>query len=211
MKIDDEELLARLDELAAEERGLLPPAHLRQRILGELAPAPGRPGRWWRGGGHRPWLAAAVVVLMAGFGATLWRWRDLTDQPITVARSPVVPPIMPLVKVAESTAPVLPEPADPRSMAPSPSLNEVGDDPEGIGEEDPLLADYLANGEFEYLLYLEVPSSDFQSDFSEDSATIGADQPHVSGTGYARVLIGDDGMVQAIQIRDRQTVTRTIY
>jgi hypothetical protein len=204
MKYDDRELQARLDELAAEERRLLPPAHLRQRIMDELAPMPARPARWWRGGGNRRWLAAAVVVLMAGFGATLWRMRDLPGQPVTVARPPVAPP----VTVAESTAPVLPESAQPQPMG---LLTGNEEDPEGMGDEDSLLADYLANGEFEYLLYLEVPSPDFQTDFRGDSTTIGDDQPRVAETGYARVLIGDDGMVQAIQIRDQPTVTRTIY
>ncbi len=187
----ENELLALLDELAAEERRAIPPAHLRQRILTDLAPAIGLSRRWWSGDG-RPWLVAAVILLVSGLGLAVWRMRQpptpLSGPPEVVAQAP------------GSIAPgAISEPVAPLS---SPVIRGGGDDDI---EDEPIFPADLDARDFEYLLYLEFPSPELQPGLDGDYPGSGME------TGFTQVLVGDDGMVQAVQVRDRRSSPTTLY
>lgn len=217
-----ETLLERLDDLARDEALIRPPDHLRQRVLADLAGPKGQPassrrtifGRWRSVGvGRRALIAAATIVLIAGGIASIWRLAG--DQPgINPLQSGEARPASNSLtssaslrgsdRDADLATPEVADPSRPRRRG------ESGNGVRVDGINDLFLTRGFDPADFEYLLYLELPRARFDPDaVMIGDSTADPDQVSLSDEdGVVRVLMGDDGVVQAIQPAARHSPIR---
>ena len=198
-----------VEQLAEQEREIAPPAYLRQRVMAEFvqyhaAPGPAQPQRTvdisrphhspWSWLIPRPLILAAVSCFVGAALLTLFLLAP--GRPSPEGATP------------NDRAAAQVDPRESPSANPgSPAADELAqlaasyfahDQLDGI-DAVMLYDDLHEVADFEYLIYIDVPTDQLTHGETPDPF----DHTGLAEAGLARIAVGDDGMVRAIQYPSR--------
>lgn len=201
-------------ELAAQERRIAPPTHLRRRILHgfdqhfDRTPthrrmprqALWRPRSWQSNWSIQGWVvfASLAVLIVAGL---VWRarlvgndWLTRGDSPSieTSSRPPSASRAARMEDASRRQEPASPVPTSHSGVSPDAFWMES----EAVLDDYILFEDLSAFADSEYLIYLEVPADHLAP--QEMWEMVGVVEP--GETRIARLALGDDGMVRAVHL-----------
>lgn len=197
-------------ELAAQERRIAPPAHLRRRILQDFdrhfdgTPARRRTSRqaswrlwsWPSSWSIEGWavFASLAVLIVAGL---VWRahlvgndWPTRRDSP-SVETSTRPAPASGAARIEDAASR---EEATPPVPTSHPDLSWM--ESEAALDDYAVFEDLSGFADSEYLIYLEVPADHLAPQEIWEMAGI----VEAGETRIARLAVGDDGMVRAVHL-----------